>query len=270
MAQPMSGIDAKVRRGFAHLDEFDREASAFLAGGAFEIVQRSDPDSGMLVGSFHILREPPIMLSVIAGEAVGQFRSALDHLVERVVRLDHPEVERVPNFPIYPRGEWQPTAGKGVPVKYEPLLRPEHLAIVDKLQVDATEGGPLIPRGPFNRSTLAVIQWFTNVDKHEVPHPLFVSPSRVMFHGHPNVLAYSGTLGPPFVLEEGTELYRVTLADESDTLVPLDFEVELTLGPQPSVRIESETMRAFGVRVQLIVEDFYRATPELWPQAGGI
>lgn len=264
MVQPMAGIDAKIKRGFHHLDEFDAESSAFLDDDAYEITHDEiDPDTGMHVGVFHIRKEPPVMLSVIAGEAVGQFRSSLDHLMERLVRLDHPNIAQAPNFPIYPADIWAGRRGKpGTRAKYSTLLRDEHMAVLDGLHANPRGGGPTFPVGPFDRSSLAVIQWFSNVDKHEVVHPMFVAPSRIQFHGHPNVLAYIGALAPPFILHEGAKLYLVQFADEADMKVPLDKEFEITLGPQPEVRISGETMRVFGLRVQLLIEEFFRVTPE--------
>jgi hypothetical protein len=267
MTQPMAGIDAKIKRGFHHLDEFDAESRAFLNDDAYEITHDEiDPDTGMHVGVFHIRKEPPVMLSVIAGEAVGQFRSSLDHLMDRLVRLNNPGIEKAPNFPIHPPEDWRTPSGFGKREQYRGLLRPEHLAILDTAEAHQSGTGPTFPRGPFNRSSLAVIQWFTNVDKHEVHHPMFLAPSRVLFHGHPNVQAYIGVLAPPFILHEGAKLYLVQFVDESDMNVPLDKEFEITLGPQPEVRITSETMRAFGARVQLLIEEFFRVTPELWPR----
>jgi hypothetical protein len=267
MAQPMSGIEAKVLRGFEHLDEFEAKAGSFLDDDVYEIVHEIDPDSGMHVGVFHIRKETPLLLSIIAGEAIGQFRSALDHLLKRLVRLDHPSVTQAPNFPIYPKQIWQPAGGgPGVREKYRPLLRDEHMAILDGLHSKTDGLGPTFPGGPFDRSALAVIQWFTNVDKHELVHPVFVAPSRIMFHGHPNVSAYIGVLAPPYILDEGAKLYLVTFVNEAEMEVPLDIEVELTLGPQPMVRIGAETMRAFGLRVQVLIQAFFEVTPELWPR----
>ena len=266
MVQPMAGIDAKIKRGFHHLDEFESESRAFLDDGAYEITHEVDPDTGMHVGVFHIRKEPPVMLSVIAGEAVGQFRSSLDHLMERLVRLDHPSIGQAPNFPIYPAAVWLGRQGKvGSREKYRALLRDEHMAILNRLQPDMDARGPTFPGGPFDRSTLAVVQWFSNVDKHEVVHPMFVAPSHILFHGHPNVRAYLGILAPPFILDEGAKLYLVDFVDETDMHVPLDLSLELTLGQAPFVRISSENLRAFGLRVQLIIDEFFRATPELRP-----
>jgi hypothetical protein len=263
----LAGVDAKIGRGFDHLDEFEVEASAFLARDPYEIRHdHIDGDTGMRIGVFHIREEPPLLLGIIAGEAIGQFRWALDHLMDKLVRLVVPAIDQAPNFPIHPTDLWQPPSGKdGKRGEFEPLLRPEHLALVDTLQSRRRAAGPAFPRGPFSSGFLSVVQWFTNMDKHEVIHPVFATPRRIAFDHDPNVRAYIGILAPPFTLEEGTKLYLVDFVDESAMHVPLDFVVDLAFGPPPMVRIDLTVLRSFGKRIAAIVEDFRGTTPEFAP-----
>src|SRR5207249_2036789 len=115
MTDPLAGIVCKLDRGFEHLVEVECEVAAFLDSKPWHIAFEDDPEPGWTLARFAVEREPPLQLSVIAGEAVAQFHSSLDHLMTELAILRRPQLrfrpDRSPNFPIYPRpGEfWRPT-----------------------------------------------------------------------------------------------------------------------------------------------------------------
>jgi hypothetical protein len=264
MTDPLAGVHAKIERGFDHLNEFEAQIRAFLDDHPYEIAHKVDPDGWGHLGVFHIVKEPPLLLGILAGEAVGQFRSALDHLMTEVVRLRRPtEAGRV-NFPIYTDETYRARSDSGGPsprAQLARLVRPEHLAILDSLQPKLDSGAPAWPGGP-RRGVLFVLQWLTNVDKHQLIHPVFAMPSRVSFHGYPHVKAMTGRLDAPYFLEEGTQLYHVLFADETNMEVPMDLLIDFALGPPPMMRMTVRHMRQFGGQVQRIVRQFREATPE--------
>ena len=263
MPHPLAGIDAKVKRGFDHLDEFEMKSRRFLEQDPYEIVHEFDADAGSYAGVFHIREEPPAMLGVIAGEAVGQFRSALDHLMGELVRAHRPASRKTPNFPTYSWRQYTDNAsGPSHRDEIRRSVRPVHLALIDALQPKETDLSPVFANGPRSRDALAIVQWLTNVDKHEVVHPIFAWPTRILFGGHPNVRSYIAALNPPFTLDEGAKLYWVTFVDESKMQVPMDFALEMAIGPPPMVRMTIEVMRRFGKRVEGIIDDFRAVTPE--------
>lgn len=95
----LAGVDAKLRRGFDHLEELQREQRAFFATNPFVVVDTTNSQTGWHHVTVRVDREPPIEFGVIVGDAVGQFRSALDLLLTQASRLKKSEGGSL-NFPI--------------------------------------------------------------------------------------------------------------------------------------------------------------------------
>lgn len=261
MAHRLSGVRAKLHRSAKHLRELDTKVSAFFKGEPYRIVLEYDADSGWYRGWFRVNRYPPIELGVIAGEVIGQYRSALDHLMTQLAALHG---TRCGHFPIYPGGRFWRTdkkAGGAPKDRYARLVRPEHFAILERLQPREVE--PIGRPGVLSaRHALVVTQWVANIDKHELVRPAFLSPLQVGVAYQPNVAAFEWIMAPWANLYDGTEMYRVKFVSEENVEVPFRLTPDLTFGELPHPWITASTMRIYGKRIREIVRRFVRVTPE--------
>jgi hypothetical protein len=81
MSHPFDGIDEKLRRADERIQELKFSIDRFLSETSNRILVDFNPEQAEAFRSFHESRTVPRAISVIAGEAVYQLRSALDHLV---------------------------------------------------------------------------------------------------------------------------------------------------------------------------------------------
>ena len=234
MAHPLAGVDAKIDRGFEHLAELEAEVGAFFRDKPYRIVHKPDKKPGWHVAVFRIDREPPIRLGLVAGEAFGQFRSALDHLMSQLIIIRRPQTagKTHENFPICDeRVKFMGASGNGPSSRIRKAVRPAHFALVKSLQ-------PYQPvkRDPTGRlseqAALALIQWFTNLDKHELVRPGFFAAQTVRIHHDSNISGWDWLMDPETNLQNETRLYRAQFVDKSkmDMSQPMRFTVDLTFG----------------------------------------
>src|ERR1019366_657128 len=80
--QRLALIWLKVERVEKHLIEFERERTAFLATKPYRV--REKPDAKHVYEACHVT-DVPGALAAIAGDAIQNLRSALDHLVSQLV-----------------------------------------------------------------------------------------------------------------------------------------------------------------------------------------
>jgi hypothetical protein len=268
VAHPLAGIEAKIDRGFEHLAELEAEVGSFFRDNPYRIAHERDGDTGWHIAAFRIDHEPPIRLGIVAGEALGQFRSALDHLTTQMAILRRPGPStRHDNFPIHlTREEFLKKpgpGGKSPRARIRHAVRPAHFALIESWQ-------PYQPvqRDPTGRLSeqraLAVLQWFTNLDKHELVRPAFVAAQGIRVHQEPNVSGFDWTMDPEANLHDETHLYRVQFMDESkmDMDKPMRLTIDLTFGEGSYPWVSPETVLGCGDRIRDIVESFRRITPE--------
>lgn len=266
MAHPLDGVRAKLRRASRHLRELDRKVRAFFDAHPYsvDLEPHDDPAyAGWYRCWFRVNREPPIELGVIAGEVFAQYRSALDHLMTQLTRVNG---TRYGHFPIYPEGRfWQVGKGKATRSPKErmaDLVRPEHLAILERLQEpQVPRSRRYSPRVPTHRGLL-LTQWVANLDKHELVRPAFFSPSHVAMSHRPNVADFTLLWNPTTNLAHETELYRVRFVTEQDMEVPFRLDIDLTFGEAPYAWLNVERMRFTGQQVRRVMRRFVRVTPE--------
>jgi hypothetical protein len=155
---PLEACHAKLDRAEQHLDQLRAEVGNFLAGEPQTTVIEFDAKSGQGRITLSVRARPPITWSVIVGEIVHDWRSALDQLATRLIRRLF--LRRSPRlrFPIY-----------ADPVKY-------NAAFGGKLDGLQTYRTILDGLQPYNRGAgypthpLWLLYDLSNIDKHEAIH----------------------------------------------------------------------------------------------------
>ena len=98
----MQGPIAKLERANEHVAQFEREIRSLINPNSYNVVVETDSATGNLNWCF---RSPkpvlPLKLSTIVGDAMFNFRSALDQLVWQLVLANNQKPDRNNNFPIF-------------------------------------------------------------------------------------------------------------------------------------------------------------------------
>lgn len=215
MSNPIDGPRAKLIRGLEHVAALKAEyLSTFGADGPVRVgvEQHYDPDAQAWVVTLHDVPEPSARLGLIAGDAVHNFRAALDHLILVLAILDsgvEPKGGRT-QFPI--TSSRAAFNEKGLQTRLLEGVAPHHVAVIERHQpFHAAEDDP----GALH--PLSVLNDLDNDDKHRTIQPAFVAAEdfgmRVPSRGEncESTGAMSGTtpLGGP--LQSGTEVLRLPL-----------------------------------------------------------
>jgi hypothetical protein len=94
-------VGHKVERAEKHVLDLQDALQAFLDSRPYEVVREYNPDTGEF--SYRVARvmptRPGIML--IAGDAIHNLRSALDHLIWQLVKANGQEPGRANEYPIF-------------------------------------------------------------------------------------------------------------------------------------------------------------------------
>jgi hypothetical protein len=91
---------AKVHHAERHLLALQDAVSAYLAEEPFEVVGRVDLAARAYVANLSVRKSPPVIWSLIAGDAVANLRAALDHAVCCLVEKEGHVVGTSHAFPI--------------------------------------------------------------------------------------------------------------------------------------------------------------------------
>jgi hypothetical protein len=253
MAKPLEGIRRKLQRAIDHLDELDKRASDFLATEPYRLTNEFDPADECYVTRFRIEREPPIDLGIVAGEAIQQFRSTLDHLALRLARLHRPTVDTA-TFPIYTDRKVYTTKlgakNRSPQDVCRRTFRPEDLTRIEGMQ-------PYLHAVPAN-SGLAILQRLSNVDKHAVIHTPFANRTRASIPANIFICRAELRLGP---IEDRTEIARWRPLRHD---VQVNWQVGVGIG-YGSEGFMVESLRQLGIGVIGIVDEFEEAIPDFRP-----
>lgn len=89
MAHSLESARQKVTRGREHLDQLEREAEAFVEADTYRFADYVDQETGDWVVTLNAgdALEAPARFGLIAGDAVQNFRAALDHMVWQLAFL---------------------------------------------------------------------------------------------------------------------------------------------------------------------------------------
>jgi len=170
----MSGLESarlKLIRASEHINAIKDSIAAYAASDPYEIVPKADGKE-----QFNIIREPPTEVSGLSGEVLYQIRSALDHLVFDLVKLN-PQKIRLPDgwerrceFPLLVE---VPTKGNP-PIAYDlsvpynlfakalPGITRQAFTFIESLQPYSPRSQGIL--GSLN--TLKALVKLSNIDKH--------------------------------------------------------------------------------------------------------
>jgi hypothetical protein len=100
---PPSSACLKLARADEHIAAVKEYADRWLGTDAYTVIREEDPQTGHTVRRAQIKVAPPERISILAGDAIQNLRSALDHIVyalaDRHLTLT-PEIEAGLMFPI--------------------------------------------------------------------------------------------------------------------------------------------------------------------------
>jgi hypothetical protein len=71
----------KLEKAVEHIDAVEEFVEQWLAGNDYTIVSETDSESGLTTARARVKAAPPARLGVLAGDAVQNMRTALDHCV---------------------------------------------------------------------------------------------------------------------------------------------------------------------------------------------
>lgn len=177
MGKPtLEGVDLKLNRAADRFDALVKATAEFLADqNTYEVGIEQHPKARGFLLRVKKVERPPISLSLLIGECVQQYRSALDHLAFQLLiantrgRLPTKLVKRS-EFPIFNSGrrfrghrnrKGEPSSGSGW-AKIEGIA-PEAQTIIEALQ-------PYHRRKNPRSRALLQLQELSNIDKHRVLH----------------------------------------------------------------------------------------------------
>lgn len=148
---PLDGVYAKLDRARHHLDELNtRLTQTFDLGQARFVPEMETPNR--LVYRVHGVPDHDPTWSVLAGEALFQCRSSLDHLAWQLVLADGKQPGRRTQFPIL---DAAPSSG----IDLDPSLSRPMREAIDAVQ-------PY--HGDANRIRLRSLRDLNNIDKHRL------------------------------------------------------------------------------------------------------
>ncbi|MEX1046597.1 MAG: hypothetical protein WD757_04310 [Actinomycetota bacterium] len=173
----LQSAERKIGRAREHIIALEAEQDKFGDKHPYPLTTRfKDHDqpniSAIVVES---MEQPPEVMGLILGDALGNLRGALDHvawqLAKRGTKLNlTPEQESKVGFPIYDSESKFSSALD----TYIPGIRPEHEAVVRHAQ--PYQRGELAVDHP-----LAVLQRLSNDDKHRLTHTVLWTPMNLDF-----------------------------------------------------------------------------------------
>jgi len=243
----------KLTRADEHLESLRTEIQWWAASHPYRITRERDEDSGFTVFYAEPFGEPPLKLSLIIGDILGNLRSCLDYLAQTLsVRgFGGPlseGAERACHFPICESQKTFAEARRSV----IPRVEAAPLAAIERLQP--------YHRGKDRESDpLAILKTLSDFDKHR-RLPLIAQRAAL---GAADVLATEWSadefeLTFPSVFEAKTELFRSRgLTDRTGSEVEVDFSLTL------DVAFADGAPRAVaGERVIAVMETLWRHVAE--------
>jgi hypothetical protein len=233
----LSSINAKIDRGYEHLDALDTEIQTWLRRHPYGLRTKVEDEGRRHVGFLEIYGEPDsARLGVLIGDCAHNFRAALDHLVVAVVRDNvsaarFAECEGALQYPICTtKKAW----GQAIAQHRLESTSRRVCAKIQRSQPYRTGDPPA--------HSLAILSWLDNGDKHRLVHAVAAYPSIRTVNLTPPVRATSVQFGVgPY--ENGAQIYDISI----DPPTP-DVEVSSDLGVEIQVR---DAPRAEDIRVVL-------------------
>jgi hypothetical protein len=200
-----------------------------------------------------VLRAPPLEWSLIAGDAIHNVRSALDHLASALVLANGSEVSRRTQFPIYDH----------VPDQREERRMAgnlEGMAAGDIQRIRQMQ--PYLDLAAERSKRLLDLQRLDNYDKHRVVHPAYGKSDAVRIEVEPRDFE-----GPPPVhylqfarVAPGTPLLTWRSDGPIVHVIP-DFTFTIGFGDETPEPLTLLQLRRIRDEVREIVESFPKLRP---------
>lgn len=260
MLSPLDGCRAKIARAGDHLETLKHETARFTEENPWGLIVEADPESnGQLILLRSLRRppaDPPMRLSIIAGDVLHNLRSALDHLVWQLVILDGGAPGRVNQFPIFDTPEGFKQRGH----RYLAGVTPDHRNRIEAYQPYKGRDGFLL---------LRALATLNDVDKHQVVHAArqygLTGPGTITFSPNVRRATIVGRDLTPF--EDGAELYRVTSWDHVGGEVKVETRPTYTVafGDPTGLVVTRADLIRIATLVSNIVESFSADLAESQP-----
>jgi hypothetical protein len=171
----LAGVIAKLERAQEHLDALEHEARVFVHSNPYRLVFQFNHETGWHDGHVRVIRDPPLRLATILGDAIQNARASLDHLIVQLVIANGEKPIRPNAFPIHKDvrafingvGRYGRNPRR---TRYSPLrgVDRESWALIERLQ-------PYMRRERAEVHPLAVLNELSRIDKHEILHAVALS-----------------------------------------------------------------------------------------------
>jgi hypothetical protein len=96
----LSSVKYKIDRAGHHLNQLDSLIRGYFELEPYRIMRHEESETGDLIYRLQIRQEVPLEIAGVAGDVVHNLRSALDHLIWRIVELSSGTPSRATSFPI--------------------------------------------------------------------------------------------------------------------------------------------------------------------------
>src|SRR5215469_3590061 len=100
MGNALDGLRIKSDRAYQHIKELEEAMRLFFNSDPYSVSLDYNAETGNMEWRLVEAKDIPLSISTIAGDAIQNLRSALDHLVWQLVILNGKTPTRITSFPI--------------------------------------------------------------------------------------------------------------------------------------------------------------------------
>jgi hypothetical protein len=230
------GVRAKIERAKQHVRDLEIAIQAFLDTGAYEVGSEKHPYRGNPIYKVIRADDPPASLSLIAGDAIHNLRSALDHLAWQLVLANGRAPTRRTAFPIYESAERYMTKDQRV---------------IEGISAEAVEFINATKPYQGGNDPLWMLHELNNIDKHRLLLMVAATTrgARVLHGTGEQVCDFMGVTDPGarqyLSKYDHVELF-VGDREPSCPLKPGDILCDRQLSRDPNEQLEFTLLVAFG------------------------
>lgn len=229
MSSPSSsrlvGIRAKIERAEEHINDLDSRIVAFLKSEAYSVSVEDDPKTDERAYRVHFHSPIPLALSLVAGDALHNLRSALDHLVWQLVEAAGNMPTRETAYPIFKDASAAHKFFQKSKAKPDPKIKGVPGAAVQLIEAtNPYQGG---------NNQLWAVHELNNIDKHRLLITV-ATESRHMAIARDGKRQSVWERPDILLLQEGTELFRWPRSLEDEDNCHLQFTFQISFG-EPEV-----------------------------------
>jgi hypothetical protein len=265
----LQGVRDKLDWADKHLNSLNAEFQAFLDTDPYGIQIEENRETGCYLARMEVFREPPVGFSLIVGDFAHNARSALDHLVCRLVEAHGNKSGRWNAFPIYVserdwirRVEFRPKDEGLGPLEGIPKVG-DAWAFIKRAQPYQR------PKQDFAHP-LRALNWYSNLDKHRLIPARYVRPNLEqtlsILHWAPEaeLLETRVLIKRGGTLKDGTKLACLRFAPsgpDPQMYVEGPLPMRIAFGDEPSEadvgNAQLEDLTDFGREMVRLAEPFF-------------